>query len=149
MLVVSRELRRRPSLVRGRMPRERSPLRREPRPSVWRAVAAGPFAGLSEERVVADADPIYEWRPGSYRVGTRVDWEAITLVCCKAHTTYSGAEHPWQVGGMKLEAQACLWAPDGDVEAARLKTLVIDRREEFTERLRAVALLAAGVAKAA
>jgi hypothetical protein len=96
-----------------------------------------------------NTDATYEWRPGTYQVGVRVEWEGVQLVCCMVHTTRYGAQHPWQVGGMKLQAQSCLWAPSGEVEAGKLKVLVVDRREEFPERLRALCLMAAGEAKAA
>ena len=64
-----------------------------------------------------------EWLPGSgtWTVGERCTWVGVTLVCCRRHYAGERAVHPWDpAAGWSAVKAATLWAPDGDVEEARL-----------------------------
>jgi hypothetical protein len=57
-----------------------------------------------------------------YSLGVRAQWRGVMLVCTLAHHAGENADHPWDPGwGWSAEKAATLWAPDGDVEAAKLR----------------------------
>lgn len=69
------------------------------------------------------------WRvPCKYEVGVHVTWEGVRLVCTRAHYAGDAAVHPWDPGdGWSAAKAATLWAPNGEVEAARLRVVVQQR----------------------
>lgn len=68
-----------------------------------------------------------EWAPGSgdWAVGERCTWRGVALVCCRRHYAGEAAVHPWDpAAGWTPAKAATLWAPDGDVEEAKLVAVV-------------------------
>jgi hypothetical protein len=71
--------------------------------------------------------PLREWKPGSgdWAVGERATWAGVVLVCCRRHYAGERALHPWDPAhGWSAAGAATLWAPDGDVEEAKLVAAV-------------------------
>jgi hypothetical protein len=71
--------------------------------------------------------PLREWKPGSgdWAVGERCAWGGVVLVCCRRHYAGERALHPWDPAHKWSAAGAAtLWAPDGDVEEAKLVAAV-------------------------
>jgi hypothetical protein len=60
-----------------------------------------------------------------YSLGKTVTWRGVELVCTLAHHCGGAAVHPWDPGwGWPTSKAATLWAPNGDVEAAKLLAVV-------------------------
>jgi hypothetical protein len=72
---------------------------------------------------------VREWSPGSgdWAVGERCVWRGVALVCCRSHYAGERAIHPWDPAhGWPAKLAAVLWAPDGDVEEAKLVLVVLE-----------------------
>lgn len=129
--LVQRLLRCAQSALRWMLVRPRTPLRSEP----VRSGAASDDCEPSE--MARKGKPGGEWGYGKWAVGDRCVWRGITLVCCTGHYAGDAADHPWDPGhGWPVERAAALWAPDGDVETARLRAMLIDKRGDLDIRLR-------------
>lgn len=66
-----------------------------------------------------------EWSTGHFHLGQRVTWRGVVLVCTTDHYAGANADHPWDPGvGWPPSRAAALWAPDGDLEEAKLAQLL-------------------------
>lgn len=59
-----------------------------------------------------------DWHvPHHYKLGDRVMWDGVDLVCTRDHYAGDAAGHPWDPGaGWKATKAATLWAPNGPDE---------------------------------
>lgn len=89
--------------------------------------------------------PVRQWEEGGWQPGDVCEWAAasdvpmVRLVCTRSHFAGHAAEHPWDPGaGWGPAVAATLWAPDGEVEAAKLTAAVNGIRDDAshsTERM--------------